>query len=62
MKTNPEILQEILMTEIIKLRTPDPSQCVCIKCQKEKWDYAQRCIPKILKEFQRKKLASKPKN
>ena len=57
MKTNPEVLTEILMEEMIELRTPDPSQCICVKCQKEKWDFCQRCIPKILKEFQRKKSA-----
>jgi hypothetical protein len=54
MKTNPDLLYEILMEEMIELRTPDPSQCICVKCQKEKSDYADRVIPRILKEFKRK--------
>jgi len=54
MKTNPEILEEIMMIETMELRTPHPSQCICIYCQKQKYDYVQRCIPKILREFIRK--------
>ena len=55
-QSNQQRLEEILMEEMIELRTPDPSQCICVKCQKEKWDYCQRVIPKILKYFKRKEI------
>lgn len=51
MKTNPDLLCEIPIEEMIELRTPDPSQCIYIKYFQEKWNYAQRVIPLILKHF-----------
>jgi len=53
-QTNRQRLEEILMEEMSEFRTPDPSQCICVKCQGQKWDYVQRVIPKILKYFIRK--------
>jgi hypothetical protein len=53
--TNKELLYSLIMEEMIELRTPNPSQCICVLCQKEKSDFAERLIPKITKHFQRKK-------
>ena len=53
-KTNPQILEEIIMEEMNELRTPDSNSCICVRCQKEKGDCARRIVPRILKEFKRK--------
>ena len=54
MKTNPDLIYEIVMEEFIECRTPHPSSCICVICQKEKSELAQRVAIKILKEFKRK--------
>ena len=54
MRTNPDLIYYIIMEEFIECRTPHPSSCICVECQKEKSDLAKRVSKRILKEFQRK--------
>jgi hypothetical protein len=53
-QTNQQLLEEIIMHETLELRTPHNSECICMNCQKEKYQFCQRLIPKITRYFKRK--------